>query len=252
MDRTNGGAGRTEIARYQRKKKEYRRAVRVVDWTLLGIGGALLLLSIGRDFGSWYMGFLTGGVMGVYVSFREEVPEYIRRHLEGGIGEQKTGRALEPLRELGYVIRHDLRREFGNWDHIVVGPGGVFLIDSKNLGGAASIEGDVVRVWRTPDDEDAYSEAMGPRVRGQAFGLHVEIKSATSYGPWVQGVVCFWNRFDEGFYKHDDAVFTHGSRLRQWIEDHPTKLVGAEFRAVLRYLGMQTESLPGSGKNAPV
>ncbi|MBA2474991.1 MAG: NERD domain-containing protein [Actinobacteria bacterium] len=43
---------------------------------------------------------------------------------------------------------HDLDRPRGNWDHVLVGPPGVFLLDSKSLSGTVAAGGDALRAGR--------------------------------------------------------------------------------------------------------
>jgi hypothetical protein len=56
----------------------------------------------------------------------------------GAEGEEATARLLAELEPDGYLVFHDLRvpRSRANIDHLVIGPTGVFVIDSKNLGGS--------------------------------------------------------------------------------------------------------------------
>lgn len=63
--------------------------------------------------------------------------EAIRRgnHYLGWFGERMTAEELEPLRGLGWQVFHDVPAESGkqefNIDHVVIGPGGVFSIETK-------------------------------------------------------------------------------------------------------------------------
>lgn len=63
--------------------------------------------------------------------------EAIRRgnHYLGWFGERMTAEELDPLRERGWRVFHDVPAESGkqefNIDHVVVGPGGVFSIETK-------------------------------------------------------------------------------------------------------------------------
>lgn len=56
-------------------------------------------------------------------------------HYLGWFGERMTAEELEPLREKGWKIFHDVPVERGgyecNIDHVAVGPGGVFAIETK-------------------------------------------------------------------------------------------------------------------------
>jgi hypothetical protein len=52
---------------------------------------------------------------------------------QGAAGERRTARLLAPLERQGWAILHDLAipGSTANLDHLVIGPGGVFVIDSK-------------------------------------------------------------------------------------------------------------------------
>ncbi len=63
--------------------------------------------------------------------------EAVRRgnHYLGWFGERMTAEELEPLRGQGWQVFHDVPAESGkqefNIDHVVIGPGGVFSIETK-------------------------------------------------------------------------------------------------------------------------
>jgi hypothetical protein len=58
----------------------------------------------------------------------------------GAVGEIGVGTALQKFPDSFYVI-NDLTTPFGNLDHVVVGPTGVFVIDTKNWRGVVSADG---------------------------------------------------------------------------------------------------------------
>lgn len=58
----------------------------------------------------------------------------------GAIGEIGVGAILQKFPEGFYVI-NDLTTPFGNLDHVVVGPTGVFVLDTKNWRGVVSADG---------------------------------------------------------------------------------------------------------------
>lgn len=65
----------------------------------------------------------------------------------GAAGEEATARALALLPP-EWTVLHDVRwpgRRKANIDHVVIGPGGVFVIDSKHWSGTVSVTGDVLR-----------------------------------------------------------------------------------------------------------
>ncbi|HEY3855970.1 MAG TPA: nuclease-related domain-containing protein [Verrucomicrobiae bacterium] len=58
----------------------------------------------------------------------------------GAAGEATVGHLLQKLPESYYVI-NDLSTDFGNLDHVVVGPTGIYAIETKNHRGVVSPDG---------------------------------------------------------------------------------------------------------------
>jgi Nuclease-related domain len=66
----------------------------------------------------------------------------------GAAGERRTARLLGPLERHGWVVLHDLALpgSRANLDHLVIGPGGVFIVDSKQYRGRLQLDGSG-RLW---------------------------------------------------------------------------------------------------------
>jgi hypothetical protein len=60
----------------------------------------------------------------------------------GAAGERRTARRLAALERHGWAVLHDLAvpRGQANIDHLVIGPGGVFVIDSKQYRGRLQLD----------------------------------------------------------------------------------------------------------------
>jgi hypothetical protein len=60
----------------------------------------------------------------------------------GAAGEQRPARLLAGLERQGWVVLHDLAIPGGraNLDHLVIGPGGVFVVDSKQYRGRLQLD----------------------------------------------------------------------------------------------------------------
>ncbi len=98
----------------------------------------------------WIYSAIAVGCIGYAVHrVRKFVPE-LRRLKLAREGEQVVGQYLESLREKGYMVYHDVVGEIGNVDHVVIGPGGVFTIETKT-----------------------YSKAPGPEVRVRFDGERI-------------------------------------------------------------------------------
>jgi hypothetical protein len=66
---------------------------------------------------------------------------------KGADGEQRTAEVLAALPP-GWSAIHDVRwpsRRLANIDHVVVGPGGIFVVDSKNWSGKVTVDKGVLR-----------------------------------------------------------------------------------------------------------
>ena len=174
-----------------------------------------------------------------YVVLNDWAPEHIENWHTGAESERRTEKTLRVLQPEGWHAVHDLPTPFGNIDHVVVGPGGVFLLNTKQLGGSAAVDGDVVRVTRRTNKRGGYTNSdMAGSTRGAAYDLHRELRQTLGRAPWVQGVVVFWNTFDEGPTESNRVVYLHGSDLAAWLRDQPARLrpeavaaIGATLRA---------------------
>jgi hypothetical protein len=81
----------------------------------------------------------------------ERKTAYARRRAQnfrqGAEGEAETAAALAELSPDGWVVLHDrLASTGGNIDHLLVGPSGVVLVDSKSWTGAVTVTADELRV----------------------------------------------------------------------------------------------------------
>src|SRR3954471_8847797 len=66
----------------------------------------------------------------------------------GADGEERTAQALAMLPASGWFVLHDVRwpgKRFANIDHVVIGPGGGFVIDSKAWSGRVEVRDGVLR-----------------------------------------------------------------------------------------------------------
>jgi hypothetical protein len=104
----------------------------------------------------------------------------------GAEGEEATATALAALPAEEWTVFHDLRwpgRKFANVDHVVVGPPGVFVIDSKNWTGSVTVAENVLR---------QNGRAREAAVHGAAeAGLAISGLSRTVSPLHVHPVLCF-------------------------------------------------------------
>jgi hypothetical protein len=78
----------------------------------------------------------------------------VDRWRRGAAGEERVGEVLDGLRERGWFALHDVQLGRGNIDHVLVGPAGIFTIETKSHRGrlrAAAIDARMLK--------QAYAEA---------------------------------------------------------------------------------------------
>jgi hypothetical protein len=105
----------------------------------IGVGGGVLGRLLVPQL-SLVVGVLAATAAGWGLRFRPS-PE-ARAWRRGAAGERRTARLLGPLERHGWAVLHDLAvpRSRANLDHLVIGPGGVFVIDSKQYRGRIQLD----------------------------------------------------------------------------------------------------------------
>jgi nuclease-like protein len=235
-------AGRYAQQRYRAGLKRWRtRVVRPLRWAFLLAGGVLVGAELvwHESLHDWMLGLAVGGLIGLWVAIADTPPAHIEHWLRGAQGERKTERALRPLRRSGWSFAHDLdaAHAHGNRDHVAVGPGGVFLLETKRPGGAATIEGDRLRVQRLDDPDQAYDiDRLGSRVRAEAARLSEELAAATGRRCWVQPVVVVWAPFATRYVESNRVVYLHGGELAAWLQSQNRALTPDRCDEITRSL----------------
>jgi hypothetical protein len=197
----------------------------------LVLGALLLVVAYLPAPWVWTDGFLAGAAAGLYLWLRDDPPEYVCRWQRGADGEIQTARALAAL-DAHWRARHDLESRYGNRDHVVVGPAGIFLLDSKNLGGKVALSGSDILVERRLLPDERYTQDLGRSVRGQAADLSSELAVRTGRRRWVQPVVVIWGEFRQKAVARDGVAYVHGDYLAQWLIERPPTMQPNEHAAV--------------------
>ena len=146
-----GRPGGSAQARWRRlRAAEWAAWIRTLPWRIaailgIGAGGGLLGSQLAPRWGL-VLGGLVALVTGWGLRFRPSPDAVAWRR--GAAGERRTARLLDPLERHGWAILHDLALpgSRANVDHLVVGPGGVFVIDSKHYRGRLQLDG-CGRLW---------------------------------------------------------------------------------------------------------
>jgi hypothetical protein len=162
----------------------------------------------------------------------DSAPAQVERWRIGAEGEKATARMLRPLLDRGWTLFNDIDTEHGNIDHVLIGPAGIFMLESKRLAGRVRVEaGKLVVRWHE-DPEDGYENAsIVSRARGAAFDLHARLE-LPGQSPWVQAVVVLWADFDQRSIERDKVAWVRGDQLATVLADRPIKYSGTALEQV--------------------
>jgi hypothetical protein len=129
---------------------EWAAWTRTMPWRMAAIVGTGVLGGLLGSLFAPRLGLLFGGlaviVAGWGLRFRPSPDASAWRR--GAVGERRTARLLDQLERHGWAVLHDLAvpGSRANIDHLVIGPGGVFVIDSKQYRGRLQLD-PTGRLW---------------------------------------------------------------------------------------------------------
>jgi hypothetical protein len=146
-----GSAGRSALAAYRRRRREELAGwTRSLAWRAPLVAAAGLAVNVlAAEAGlprTGLVGLAVAALVGWRLRFRPS--EQARTWQRGAAGERHTARLLDRLTRDGYAVFHDLAVSGSpaNVDHLVIGPTGVFVIDSKQWTGSVH-QGSDGLVW---------------------------------------------------------------------------------------------------------
>jgi hypothetical protein len=159
---------------------------------------------------------------------------------------------LGALEQGGWSCAHDIDRGRGNWDHVLVGPPGVFLLDTKSVTRAAAATRDGLSVGRI--------RHAGAGFRVAAAAVSGELAKRTGTGLWVQPVVVIWGEFPQRRHLENGVLYIAGNELESWLRIQPRKLPACrvqELGSLILTLDQEADpasaqtSRPGSSVRPP-
>jgi hypothetical protein len=182
---------------------------------------------------------LTGLAAGVALAWRlrfRPTPDTLAWR-RGAQGEQRTARLLAPLERHGYQVFHDLAvpGSAANVDHLVVGPTGVYVIDSKRYSGQLRYSGG--HLWRGSRSLDRTLETLWWEAtqvaETLAFGPDLRIYPVLCVHvarlPWLRELVV------DGIPVLDAAALRPALQVtRQALTSEQVALVASQVRAGFR------------------
>jgi hypothetical protein len=171
-----GSPGRSALVEYRRRRTlELAAWARSLAWraplvAAAGLAGQVLAAQAGLP-RAGLVGLVVAALASWRLRFRPS--EQARTWQRGAHGERHTARLLDRLTRDGFVVFHDLAvpGSPANVDHLVIGPSGVFVIDSKQWTGSVQ-QGAAGLVWHNhyPLDRTLETVRWEAQVIGHLLG----------------------------------------------------------------------------------
>ena len=162
----------------------------------------------------------------------------IRELRLGRTGERAVGQYLEEqLRPAGFQVLHDIPGEGFNLDHVVVGPTGVFCIETKTRSKpvkgihAVQYDGEKVTVNGFPPERDPIIQA-----KAEAHWLHELLESSTGKKFPVQPIVAFPGWFVEKMPERAEVWVLNEKVVPTFIQNAKTVIAPADVSLITFHL----------------
>ncbi|MBG0832062.1 NERD domain-containing protein [Planomonospora sp. ID67723] len=222
------GAGLSFKNRY-RESQDTGWGGRLALRALLGVAAFVLVSLVWH----WHAGLVAAGIAapGDMVYRRcLDLPVIARRR--GAAGERATARMLRPLLRRGYVVLQDrvLPHAGGGAGHLVIGPTGVYVVDSRKWPWDVRIAGSRGRLWigRNPADQEVRAVASAARavsdVLWSVAGRRVKVVPLVA----VHGArLPRW-----GALRASGVVLMRAPRVRAWITRQAVRLDTCQVSAL--------------------
>jgi Nuclease-related domain len=224
-----GSPGRSALQAYRRE-----RAAELASWAhtagwraaaiiAAGATAAVLAQAVGLDPLSLPVGLAMATIAGWRLRFR--VSGDTRAWRDGARGERATARLLRRLHRHGYAAFHDVAIPGtpANADHLLIGPPGVVLVDSKRYTGQVT-QGPDGRVWHNHYPMDHTLRAL--RLETAAISAALRVR--------VRPVVCVHRaQVAHGGLTAGDVEILPARRLPGMLRDRRQRLGEADVAALV-------------------
>jgi hypothetical protein len=227
LSRRPSNAGARPGAIFKQRRRSWLRwawpRALAVSVLLFGvIAGFDLLVLHGNSF---LLGFAVGASAALFLAALElQVPQRVENWRIGASAERRTGKCLASLEAQGWSVHHGVLADWGDRDHLVFGPNGLFLLETKHRSGRMAVQdGSLVTKYPFSGDDPEKREPLSAGCTTRAHELASQVARRTrrtTYQPWVHAVVVLWGDFPAGETTSNGVTFIHGQRLAGWLRNH--------------------------------
>ncbi len=234
-----GGRARRKYEQLRREWLRRKRRAWLIALALCALVWAAftLLVSLFPGDQAVFSALFGGALIGVLMTMRRSPPTAIASWEEGAFGEEETAKQLRTLEKQGWVVLHDLANGTTNFDHVVLGPSGVYCLNSKWSAYRLERTAHGGLIGRHSYDDDVYTDVSKNlrQARREAAELSARIAARCGQKIWVQPVIVWWGDVDGGGRTVDGVGVVQGKCLADRLRAQSGKQV-RDFDAVVAAL----------------
>lgn len=153
------------------------------------------------------------------------------KHADKGTrAEERVGKKLTEIQ--GYTSFHDIVYDGFNIDHLLIGPVGIFVIETKGHEGPVSNEGDVLLLKGKPTQKNFLNQTWS-----QIYHIRDILKKQTGKEWPVSPVLCFSNAYVEVREKVKGVSVVNAGYLDKFIARQKTVLSQDDISRITSLIG---------------
>lgn len=195
----------------------------------------------------WVFGAVAVVFVGAMLAIEKKTNVLDKSWGEGARGEIRVGEELEKLHKDGFHVFHDWYSGRGNVDHFVVGPQGVFAIETKAWTGEISCKGgEILKDGRPPVGKNPIKQA-----RGEAADVNKLIESSRGVNLWVSPVPCFSRAELRCYGRVEGVELVDIGGLRRLILEQPERYSPQRVNSISYALERHLDTAPAVSPGAP-
>jgi hypothetical protein len=134
---------------------------------------------------------------------------------KGAVGEALVSATLQELPD-DFVVINDVSKRFGNIDHVVIGPTGVYVVDAKNWKGTVKADGNGELLLNGQVLDKPAVKGM----LGAVMDFQSKLKALTERDYFVRGLLVFPNAYVQANYGSTRQIHClRNERLVDYLRD---------------------------------
>lgn len=136
---------------------------------------------------------LEAGLTVLLKRFLKKAEEQVASWKKGLDGEILVGRRLALDLPDEYRVIHDLKTDYGNLDHVVVGPTGVFAVETKNWKGTVTSDGKGELLWNGKPADRPHIRNLTRRI----MSIRERWVALAKTDRFIRGVMVFSSAYED-------------------------------------------------------